>query len=305
MKKYIYTILILCLAIYTQAQKFSAPSKGYFNNTEKVIVLKSDSTLVTYSFDAESASIDEDIPEVFYLIDETGNKVELKPEEILSLEIARGDEPEDEEGEELNEEDGDESTILVDVIETTEKTDKLFYERVYLDSKKGMGLKGDYNEDYLLLQLASVGMGERLKVYVCPNFENEGTEVAPLGLELDDKVARNRVDFIAYQAFYFVSIDNQPAFRINAEEYEKFGPEIFGDCRPFRRKYSVEKLMDEDKTKTRSKTSRSEVGNKKKKASLLKYQDFAKHVVDYHTLYAEQLAEEEAKRLAKELESGQ
>ena len=235
MRKYILFIFFISQIMTLHAQKFAAPSQGYFNNEEAVKVVLADSTIASYAFD--TSYILEETPDVFHLIDQSGNQVELEPDEILSIEINRGNEifEEEEEEEELAEDEE-----YVDVIETTKVTERLLYERVPLTDEIGLRLKGDYKKDYMLLQLASVGLGDRLKVYICPNFEEGGTEVAPLGLE-DDDVARNRVDYIAYQQYYFVRVGDKPAFKISKEEYDNLTPAIFGDCRPFRRKYGVGK----------------------------------------------------------------
>lgn len=297
-KKSFLILSFMVLVFGAFAQKFAAPAMGYYEYGTDVKVMLEDSTMASYTVDSSGVEEDE-YPEVFYLKNSSGESVELEPEEILYIEIERGEEPAYFEEEEEEIIDADESEYIeVDVIETTKKTDKIIFERVYLSSE-GLKLKGDLREDYLLLQLASVGMGDSLKVYVYPNFDEGGSEVAPLGM-ISDKIARNRVDLVEIQEYYFVKPGSNPAILIDSESYTDFAPKIFRESRSFRRKYSVPKYTDDENTKKRKKTSRKKVGNQRQKASLLKYQDLADHIIDFDKLYKLDLAEAEKKRLERE-----
>lgn len=295
--KSLLSLSLIMMFYGAYAQKFAAPAMGYFEIGSTAKVMLEDSSLVTYTVDSMMMTDDDYYPESFYFKNNSGESIELFPDEILYLEIIRGDEPEmvDLDDEDLDDED---EYVEVDVIETTKVTDKIVYERVEL-SNDGLKLKGDYKEDFLLLQLASVGMGDSLKAYVWPNFDEGGTEVAPLG-KVSDKIARNRIDLVEIQENYFIKSGSNPAILIDSETYIDYAPLIFRKSRTFRRKYSVEKFTDGESTKKRKKTSRKKVGSKREKASLLKYQDLADHIIDFHKLYTEDLEAAEKKRLERE-----
>lgn len=295
MKKYILFVFAALFIHSLNAQQFSAASQGYFSAEGDVKIVTLDSSEMIMKFDTSSVD-PEEIPESFYLIKEDGSQVEYYADEILYIEIPRGEVPEEYEETEIVDLGDDYEEY--NVIETTEQTKMLIYERVEVDHKQGIPLKSKYREDSYLLQLVSVGLGDRLRVYLSPNFE-EGTEVAPMG-ELVEELSRNRVDYDEYEAYYFVKVGDAPAFRISHEEFLNLTPIIFGDCRPFRRKYSVKRQLDGDRTKKRKKTTRKDVGSKKKKSSNMRYPEFAKLVVEYHELYEVMLEEQEKKRLEKE-----
>ncbi len=275
------------------AQKFASASKGIFSNSEEVIVLSSDSIDAVYTFNIEAASEVEE-PDVFYLIDKNGNEVELEPDDILRIEISRGDESswfKENVEEEEEEENDDESVEYVDVYENTEATTRLIYERVEVDNKKGSPLKGK-KYDFYLLQLVN-NEDSFIKVYVSPNFDYGGTEVAPFG-ELSEGLMRNRKDYIEYEAYYFVKVGDEPAIRISEYDYVEYAPYIFNKSRAFRKKYSIPRDMAQDRTKKRKKTARKDVGTKKKKASPLRYDEFPQHVLEFQESYL--IEEEERQR---------
>lgn len=293
---YLFTFLLL-IGSTSSAQKLAAPSTGFFSNSMKATFVLEDSTKATYTVDtARYATLDNEYPTTFYLIDSRGDSITLDAEDILYAELARG---KNQVSEEIVEFDDDEDYEYVDVIPTTFESDKVIYQRVQLDRDNGLKLRGAYKEDYLLLQLASIDMGERIKVFVYPDLDGDGSQVAPLGV-ITDRIARNRVDYVEVQKYYFIQVDNKPAFLISDETYEEFAPMIYGACRSFRSKYKVEKEMDDARTAKRRKTSRRAVGNGKKKASLLKYSELSKHLDDFHEMMKIQDAEAEAKRLERE-----
>ncbi|MDA9773976.1 hypothetical protein N9B82_03375 [Saprospiraceae bacterium] len=294
MKKYILLAVASIFLVQMNAQMFSAPSQGYFSPDGDVKVLTVDSSEMTMKFD--TSSIDDDIPSTFFLIKENGEQIEFDPTEILRIEIPRGEIPEDEV--EIEELDDDEEYEDYNVIDYSEKTKTIIYEQVEVTHDIGDAFKKKYREDSYLLQLASVGMGDRLKIYICPNFE-EGTEVAPMGEEVEE-LSRNREDYDIYEKYYFVKVGAEPAFRISDEEFIAMTPAIFGDCKPFRRKYAVKRGLDKELTQKRGKTSRKEVGSKRKKASQMRYPELAKLVVEYHELYEVMLVEQEKKRAERE-----
>lgn len=289
-------ITFLSLSLNINGQKFASASKGIFSAAEKVIVMSVDSSEATYTFNTEAAK-DIEEPDVFYLIDENGNEVELDPEEVLYIEISRGDEStwfsKNMEEEEEDDED-DENAEYVDVFENSTKTERLIYERVDIDNSQGTPFSGKNREDYYLLQLVNDTLGEFLKVYVSPNFDYGGTQVAPLG-ELTDELARDRVNYVEYEAYYFIKVGENPAIRISSDQYLEYAPYIFGKSREFRKKYSIPKDMSKDRTKKRKKTSRKDVGKKKVKASPLRYDEMPKHIKDFQKSYLI----EEAARLKK------
>ncbi len=292
MKSFILVLSFLILGLTSNAQKFAAASKGIFSDAEPVIVMSIDSVDATYTFN-KSAAEDITEPEVFYLIDENGNEVELAPEDILSIEISRGDESKwIEENIEVVEIEDDEDYIEVDVFENTEATPRVYFERVEIDNKKGTPFKGSNKSDYYLLQRVDSNRDNFIKVYVSPNFDFGGTEVAPLG-QLVEGLARNRVDYVEYEEFYFIKVGDEPAIRLSDWDYLDFAPYIFNKSREFRRKYSIPKDMAKERTKRRKKTSRKDVGNGKVKASQLRYDEFPKHVEEFQASY---LVEEEARQ---------
>ncbi len=295
MNKYILFILALISYQASHAQQFSAASQGYFsaNGTVKLVTMDSAEMIMTYD---TSAFDPEEIPDVFYLINDKGEQVEYYPEDILSIEIPRGEVPVFEEETEIV--DMSDEYEEYTVIESTKQTETVIYEQVEVTHKQGVPFKSKYREDSYLLQLVSVGLGDRLRVYLSPNFE-EGTEVAPIGSPIEE-LSRNRVDYDEFEEYYFVKVGDAPAFRISYDQFLNFTPIIFGDCRPFRRKYGVKKELDGARTKKRGKTARKDVGNKKKRASQMRYPEFAKLVVEYHELYEVMLEEQEKKRLERE-----
>lgn len=294
------------------AQKFAAASKGIFSDKDKVNVMTTDSAYATYTFNVEAAKDVEDA-EVFYLLDKDGKEVELFPEDIIYIDIARGDETAwfKENVEEINEEDLDEEEAveIYDVYETTKSTRTLVYEQVEIDNKQGSPFKGSNKSDSYLLQLVNDSITDFVKVYISPNFDEGGTEVAPLG-QLTETLARNRDDYIEHETFYFVKVGKEPAIRISAKDYLEYAPYIYNKSREFRKKYKIPKDMSKEATKKRKKSSRKDVGKKKKKASPLRFDEFAKHVKEFQALYvveeaarqkkiADRLAAKKAAKAAK------
>ena len=295
MMKFTLSILLSICFLSLHAQKFAAASQGYFSNTAPSKLLTLDSSEQSLMYDLESVDY-EIIPESLTFINNDGDTIEIEASEILFLEIPRGEVPESEV--EIIEMDDE---ISGKIISTSEMTPTLIYERVRIDHKKGDPVSGKYQEDTYLLQLASQGMGDRLKVYIAPNFEDDASELAPLGYT-DMELSRNRVDYDEFEVYYYIKIADEPAFRINSYDFLEYTPIMFGDNRVFRRKYKVAKLMDGDRTKKRKKTTRKAVGNKKKRASTMNYSELNLLVKDYHKLYVQMLEEDEAKRLAREAE---
>lgn len=294
MKLPVFILVFFLMTLSLNAQKFASASKGIFSDVESVYVVSIDSTNETYTFNKAAAEgINE--PDVFYLIDANGNEVELDPEDILSIEISRGDETAYiQANTEVEIDDDDDDYKLVDVIENTISTPRLYFERVEIDNKEGSPFKGSNKADYYLLQRVDSNKDNFIKVYVSPNFDDGGTEVAPLGLITDD-LARNRKDYVEYEEYYFVKVGDAPAIRIADYNYLDYAPYIFNKSRDFRRKYSIPKDMSKERTKKRKKTARKDVGNKKTKASQLRYDEFPAHVEDFQKSYLI----EEAARLKK------
>ncbi len=303
MKSYIFIAALLLVSFGLKAQKFAAASKGIFSDAEKVKVVSIDSIDAVYTFNT-SAAAEDDEPEVFYLIDDNGNEVELHPEDILSIEIARGDESKWFNENVTEEVDDDDDYIIVDVSETTESTPILYFETIEIDHKKGTPLKAASKFDYLLLQRVDSGDDNFIKVYVSPNIDEGGTEVAPLG-QLKDGLARNRKDYIEFEEFYYVKVGDDPAIRISEDDYIEYAPYIFNKSREFRKKYSIPREMAEERTKKRKKSSRKDVGSSKTKASSLRYDEFSSHIVDFQKSYVveeaarqKKIADREAARAA-------
>lgn len=298
-------LTFVSIAFVSNAQKFASASKGIFSDAQKVVVMSIDSVEATYTFNTEAASEIEE-PDVFYLIDENGNEVELEPEEILYIEISRGDESKwiAENLEEEEDEEDDEDAEYVEVFENTEATERLIYERVEMDNSQGTPFSGRNREGFYLLQLVNDSIGEFIKVYVSPNFDYGGTQVAPLG-ELTDELARDRVNYSEYEAYYIIKIGDEPAIRISSDQYLEYAPLIFNKSREFRKKYSIPREMSKERTKKRKKTARKDVGKKKVKASPLRFDEFPKHVKDFQKAYVieeaarqKKIAEREAAREA-------
>jgi len=288
MQKFILSIILLFTAFQAaNSQKFASASKGIFSDEEKVVVFSVDSTEAIYTFNKTAADGNNE-PDVFYLIDADGKEVELEPEDILSIEISRGDESgwfkENMEDEEEDEDNDDENVEYVDVYENTESTSRLYYERILINNDEGEAFTGKNKEDYYLLQRVSNNPDDFIQVYVSPNFDDGGTEVSPLGL-LGEGLARNREDFVEYEEYYFVKMGDEPAIRISSWNYIDYAPLIYNKSREFRKLYSIPKEMSKERTKRRKKSSRKDVGKKKKKASTLRYDEFPKHLVKFQKSY--------------------
>lgn len=298
MRFFFFLSFIFLITATSSAQQLAAPSTGFFSASMQATIVLEDSTKATYIVDtSQYEGLDNEYPTAFYVIDSQGDSITIAPEEVLYAEFARGRNQVSDETIEFDDE--DEDYEYVEVNETTFQSDKVIYQRVQLDRDRGLKLKGPYKEDYLLLQLASIDMGERIKIFVYPDLDGEGSEVAPLGMFID-LIARNRVDYVEVQEYYFVQVDNKPAFLISADTYDDFAPMIYGNCRSFRSKYKVDKYMDDARTARRKKTTRRAVGNGKKRASLLKYEELTKHISDYNEMMVVQEAKAEAKRLERE-----
>ena len=288
MQKFSFVLCFLTLLLCSvDAQTFASASKGIFSDAEKVIVMSVDSAEATYTFNKAMADSIND-SDFFYLIDENGNDVELDPDEILYLEISRGDEStwfdENNFEEEEEEEEEGEKVEYVDVYENSEPTPRLYYERVEVNHKEGEPFKGRNKRDSYLLQRVNDNPNDFIKVYVSPNFDEGGTEVAPLG-ELGEDLARNRIDYVEYEEFYIVKVGDEPAIRIGSWQYIDYAPMFYNKSREFRRTYSIPKEMSKERTKRRKKTSRKDVGKKKGKTSPLRYDEFPKHLQQFQKSY--------------------
>ncbi len=297
--RYILTLgLLILFFLGGQAQKFDSASKGYFSDEAIVVVMTEDSVKAEYTFNKEFSN--EEYPEVFYLLDKDGEQITLEPSEILYLEISRGVEPENEEF--VSEEEAKESEDEFEIINvnlTTNKSNRIIYERVSIDPNQGVPQKGVRKDKYLLLQLVSQGLGDEMKIYLSPNFEEDGTEVAPMG-RTTDILARNRTDYNEVEEAYYVARKDELAFRITHETYLEFAPLTFEKSRGFRRKYGIKRGLEKERTKKRKKTSRKDVGNKKVKASPLRYDEFAQHVKEYNEIYEVELVELMKKKAERE-----